>query len=69
MKLRVCYTCEFYQEHFYKNADGEVGDSMGKGECRKLPPTIIEKSGTSDGYFPGVEENCWCGSFEERKPS
>ena len=32
------------------------------GTCRKNPPTMDQE--TTDGYFPRVHEDYWCGEFK-----
>lgn len=36
------------------------------GYCHSNSPVIIQAKGEKKGYFPIVEETCYCGDAEER---
>ncbi len=44
-----------------------VATESGSFFCRRLPPTVDQKSGGSaPGNYPRVGSNWWCGEFEEK---
>lgn len=58
---RKCQNCQYYKEYVYQYGDSE--NSAGYGECRRFPPRKVP---TDENGFPLVEEDVWCGEFQEK---
>jgi hypothetical protein len=61
-----CGTCEWFDSH---------NDGTGDGTCRRLPPvmngllrTPYEGQEKSDGIWPMVTVNMWCGEWRAKEP-
>ena len=53
MSERTCRDCVFF-----------CPKSVGQGECRQQPPTVVNLV----GIFPTVSEDEWCGSWRAQHP-
>lgn len=69
----ACVRCKFFREIPQSESSIAKGDF---GECRRLPPVIIEHIGKDEELtewnhpgrwqFPAVSYEMWCGEFKER---
>lgn len=53
----ACGTCRF----FVKNAM-----SVGTGECRRLPPSVISTPRGAGAVFPSIKSEHWCGEYQAK---
>ena len=55
-----CCDCRFFVEVERLNDE----DCTVRGECKKLPPTVIHGTTGDTGTWPIIEGGDWCGEFE-----
>jgi len=59
---RTCQKCKYFNPYF----DQHNHVKLGYGVCRYNPPQIVGGDHGTNGYWPDVYNNDWCGHHVEK---